>query len=67
MTRRDAVKTSTGAPVAERDGTWIRLYTFSQYTFDEIAAAMNKNKNALYKLHFDALENLREIWLENRQ
>lgn len=44
---------------------FIRLYYFRQYSFDEIAAKMNKNKNALYKLHFDALENLREIWMED--
>lgn len=41
---------------------FIRLYYFQQYSFDEITDEINKNKNALYKLHFDALENLREIW-----
>jgi len=46
---------------------FIHLYYFKQYSFDEVADRMDKNKNALYKLHFDALENLREIWLGDRQ
>lgn len=45
---------------------FIVLYYFEHKSFEEIAAQMNKSPNALYKLHSDALENLRKIWNENR-
>ena len=45
---------------------FILLYYFEGQTFKEIAAKMNRRLNALYKLHSDALENLRKILKENR-
>lgn len=45
---------------------FILLYYFEEQPFKQIAAQMNKSPNALYKLHSDALENLRKIWRENR-
>lgn len=41
-------------------------YYFQQRTFDEIAVTMDRSKNALYKLHFDALAELRKIWQEKQ-
>lgn len=41
---------------------FILLYYFHQRTFAEIAEMMGRTTNALYKLHFDALEELRKIW-----
>jgi RNA polymerase sigma factor (sigma-70 family) len=41
--------------------TFILLYYFEGKDFDEIAEVLDRTKNALYKLHFDALENLRKI------
>ena len=41
--------------------TFILLYYFEGKDFDEIAEILDRTKNALYKLHFDALENLRKI------
>jgi RNA polymerase sigma factor (sigma-70 family) len=41
--------------------TIILLYYFEGKDFDEIAEVLDRTKNALYKLHFDALENLRKI------
>jgi DNA-directed RNA polymerase specialized sigma24 family protein len=38
----------------------IQLY-FSDYSFKEIAARMDKTLNAAYKVHFDALNELRDI------
>lgn len=43
---------------------FIHLYYFEGEDFDEIAKILNRTKNALYKLHFDALENLRKILQE---
>jgi RNA polymerase sigma factor (sigma-70 family) len=40
----------------------IILHYFESKTFKQIAAQMGKNQNTLYKLHYDALENLRKIW-----
>lgn len=37
----------------------IILHYFSGYSFKEIALKMNKSLNAVYKLHFDALNDLR--------
>jgi RNA polymerase sigma factor (sigma-70 family) len=45
---------------------FILLYYFEQKSFEEIAVRMDKSLNALYKLHSDALENLRKILDENR-
>lgn len=45
---------------------FILLHYFEGRTFEQIAAQMGKSPNALYKLHSDALENLRKIWYENR-
>lgn len=44
--------------------TFILLYYFEGADFDEIAELLNRTKNALYKLHYDALENLRKILQE---
>jgi DNA-directed RNA polymerase specialized sigma24 family protein len=38
----------------------IQLY-FSDYSFKEIAEKLNKSLNATYKVHFDALNELRDI------
>ncbi len=43
---------------------FILLYYFEGKDFDEIAEVLDRTKNALYKLHFDALENLRKILQE---
>lgn len=40
---------------------FILLYYFSGKSFVEIAEILDRTLNALYKLHFDALENLRKI------
>lgn len=40
---------------------FIHLYYFEGKSFREIAAILDRTTNALYKLHFDALENLRKI------
>ncbi|MCI0649918.1 MAG: RNA polymerase sigma factor [Chloroflexi bacterium] len=40
---------------------FILLYYGEQKTFDEIATLMGKSKNALYKLHSDALKELGKI------
>lgn len=45
---------------------FILLYYFESQSFEQIATQMNKSLNALYKLHSDALENLRKIWRQNR-
>lgn len=43
---------------------FILLHYFEGKDFDEIAEILERTKNALYKLHFDALENLRKILIE---
>lgn len=45
---------------------FLLLRYFHQRTFDEISVIMNRSKNALYKLHFDALAELRKIWDEKQ-
>jgi RNA polymerase sigma factor (sigma-70 family) len=40
---------------------FILLYYFGGKSFAEIAEILDRTINALYKLHFDALENLRKI------
>lgn len=40
---------------------FIYLYYFEGRSFAEIAEILERTTNALYKLHFDALENLRKI------
>jgi RNA polymerase sigma factor (sigma-70 family) len=44
---------------------FLLLYYFEGKTFKEIAALMGKSQNALYKLHSDALDNLRKIWRQD--
>lgn len=44
---------------------FILRYYFEGQTYEQIAQEMNRSKNALYKLHFDALENLRKIMAPN--
>ena len=43
---------------------FIQLYYFEGLGFQEIAKILDRTTNALYKLHFDALENLRKILLD---
>lgn len=45
---------------------FILLYYFRQRTFAEIARTMGRSTNALYKLHFDALAELRKIWQQKQ-
>lgn len=45
---------------------FVMLHYFEHKTYEEIAALMGRNKNALYKLNFDALNNLRKNMLLNR-
>lgn len=45
---------------------FIYLHYFEGKSFSEIADILGRTKNALYKLHFDALENLRKIYQEQR-
>lgn len=40
---------------------FILLYYFEGKSFREISVILDRTMNALYKLHFDALENLRKI------
>ncbi len=40
----------------------VLLRYFESYTFQQIALKLDKSDNAIYKLHFDALNNLRKIW-----
>lgn len=44
---------------------FIKLYYFEHLTFPEIARRLDRKENALYKLHHDALKNLRKIFHEN--
>ncbi|MEM7118963.1 MAG: sigma factor-like helix-turn-helix DNA-binding protein [Chloroflexota bacterium] len=44
---------------------FIQLYYFEHLTFPEIARRLDRKENALYKLHHDALKNLRKIFHEN--
>jgi RNA polymerase sigma factor (sigma-70 family) len=39
---------------------FVLLYYFEQKSYAEVADILKKNKNALYKLNFDALDNLRK-------
>ena len=52
--------------LAEAQRTFVILYYFEQKSYDDIAAITGKNKNALYKVNFDALYNLRKsaLWME---
>ncbi len=43
---------------------FIILYYFEGKSFLEIAEILERTPNALYKLHFDALENLRKVYGE---
>jgi len=43
----------------------IKFYYFDRHSFPEIAARMGKRVNAVYKLHFDALQNLRKVLKES--
>lgn len=45
----------------EKQRQFIELYYLEEKTFPEIATLLNIKINALYKLHFDALANLRKI------
>lgn len=45
---------------------FILLHYFEEQPFEQVATQMDRNLNSLYKLHSDALENLRKIWRENR-
>lgn len=45
---------------------FVLLHYFEHKSYDEIAELMGRNKNALYKLNFDALNNLRKNMLLNR-
>lgn len=40
----------------------ILLHYFEGYSLPQIASKLDKSDNAVYKLHFDALSNLRKIW-----
>ncbi|MFN8597860.1 MAG: RNA polymerase sigma factor [Anaerolineae bacterium] len=40
----------------------IVLHYFQGYTLPDIAVRLNKTMSAVYKLHFDALAELRKIW-----
>jgi RNA polymerase sigma factor (sigma-70 family) len=42
---------------------FVVLYYFEQKSYAEVADILKKNKNALYKLNFDALDNLRKGFL----
>ena len=54
------------ATLAEAQRNFVMLYYFEQKSYEEIAALMGRSKNALYKLHFDALTNLRQKMLLNQ-
>lgn len=42
---------------------FVQLYYFEQKSYGEVAEIMGKKANALYKLNFDALDNLRKNFL----
>lgn len=44
----------------------ILLHYFQQLSLGEIADRMGRKRNAIYKLHFDALDNLSKIWQEKQ-
>ena len=44
----------------------ILLHYFEGYSLPQIASKLDKSDNAVYKLHFDALNNLRKIWDNSR-
>ena len=41
---------------------FIYLHYFEERAYDEIARIMERSKNALYKLNYDAIRNLRKNW-----
>ena len=41
---------------------FIMLYYFQGYSLSEVAHNLNRSMSAIYKLHFDALTELRKIW-----
>jgi len=41
---------------------FIMLYYFQGYALSEIAQILNRSLSAIYKLHFDTLNELRKIW-----
>ena len=63
--RADLIK-AAGQLSSDARRQFILLYYFEQKSFVEIAAILDKSVNSLYKLHSDALENLRKIWGETR-
>jgi RNA polymerase sigma factor (sigma-70 family) len=48
------------ASEARKQVIW--LHYFDSYTFPQIAEMLGKSENAIYKLHYDALNDLRKIW-----
>lgn len=46
--------------LSEAQQRFVLLYYFEDRDYDEIAELMGRSKNALYKLNFDALANLRK-------
>ena len=48
--------------LSEAQQQFILLYYFEERGYDEIARIMDRSKNALYKLNYDAIKNLRKNW-----
>lgn len=56
--RHDLLQQVEGLSDAQR--RFVLLYYFEQKSYAEVAEILKKNKNALYKLNFDALDSLRK-------
>lgn len=59
--RRDLLN-AIGRLNSKKRQKFLILYYFEQNSFAEIAEKMNTSKNSLYKLHSDALKELRNVW-----
>ncbi|NJN45790.1 MAG: hypothetical protein HC808_04130 [Candidatus Competibacteraceae bacterium] len=51
--------------LTERQRQAITAVVFNEIPMEEVAARMNTNRNALYKLIFDARQNLQRKMTEN--
>lgn len=54
------------AALGESQREFVVLYYFEQKSYADVARLMGRDKNALYKLNFDALSNLRKKMLLNQ-
>jgi RNA polymerase sigma factor (sigma-70 family) len=61
---RQALLKAVGHLASDARKQIILMHYFEQMSFPEIATALNRSVSAIHKLHFDALQNLRKIWID---